>query len=113
MKALLCLLAASAPAFSQALPEPRPSRAVVISVERPPAHDEKFAAYAVVVFVEEGVATESTVYLTDSPNLPKPGQHCEFNFAPGFPSGYVGREFWSKERGKLTIASSYRCDAGK
>jgi len=105
--------AATAPTLAQPPPEPRPTRAVVMSVDRPTVHDATFEAYAVVVVIEEGGANKLTVYLPDSPNLPKQGQHCEFNLAPVFPSGFVGREFWSQERGKLTGALGYQCETGK
>lgn len=105
--------AAKAPTPPQAPPEPRPVRVVVLSVDRPTVHDAKNEAYAVVVVVEEGGAYKWTVYLPDSPNLPKRGQHCAFNFAPVFPSGFVGREFWSQKRGKRTGSLDYRCGTGK
>jgi hypothetical protein len=98
MKRLICLLAAAAPAFSQTVPEPRPMRAVVVSVDVPPAYAGYLDSFAV-LSVEEDDGSRSTLYLRYfDPEVPQPGQRCSFDIGPALAKDMVGRELWSVER---------------
>ena len=89
--------------------EPQPMRAVVASVDLPPAYAGTLAAYAVLI-VEEDDGIRSTLYMPYlRPDVPLPGQRCSFNVGPGFVKDLVGREFWTKER-EVTFVLQSKCD---
>jgi len=107
---ILLLVAAAAPALSQTPPEPQPMRAVVASVDLPPAYAGTLAAYAVLI-VEEDDGIRSTLHMPYlRPDVPLPGQRCSFNIGPGFVKDLVGREVWTKER-EVTFVLQSKCDS--
>ena len=111
MSRLILLLAAvAAPALSQTVPEPQPTRAFVVSVDLPGAYAGNLEAYAVLT-AEEDDGHEWTLYMPyhHRSHIPLPGQRCSFEIGPGLAKDLVGREAWSKGR-VVTFVLKAKCD---